>query len=85
MAKGVDILGYEWAKDNSKAIIEFPADWSLGRAAGMIRNNQMAKYADAAIVIHNNTPGSINMINQMKKLGKPVYEFTPNSQLETEL
>ena len=47
----------------------------LGKKAGPLRNQAMAKYADAAIVIWTGqSPGSRNMINQMKQLGKPVFE-----------
>lgn len=77
MAKGVDTHGMYWAKDKGIPWKEFPADWDrYGKAAGPIRNKQMAEYADAAIVIHLNTKGSRNMISQMEKLKKPVYEWS---------
>ena len=76
MAKGVDTHGKLWAKDKGIPVKEFPANWNkYGKAAGPIRNKQMAEYADAALVIHNGSKGSLNMINQMKKVGKPVYEW----------
>lgn len=73
---GVDALGERYAADNNLPVQRAPADWDThGRAAGHIRNAEMAKYADAAIVICvNQSPGSMNMIQQMKKLGKPVHE-----------
>lgn len=41
--------------------------------AGFNRNNDMAMFANAAIVIVlNNSSGSINMIKTMQKLNKPV-------------
>jgi predicted Rossmann fold nucleotide-binding protein DprA/Smf involved in DNA uptake len=74
-AKGVDTLGEQVADLICVPICKFPADWNKhGKAAGPIRNKQMADYADAAIVIHNGSRGSLNMIEQMKKLNKPVYE-----------
>ena len=52
-----------------------PAQWDLyGRAAGPIRNAQMADYADAAIIIWDGkSPGSLNMIKEVKKVNKPHY------------
>lgn len=78
-AKGIDTLGEEWAFGGDIPVSRFPADWNKhGKAAGPIRNRQMAEYADAAIVIHNGSKGSLNMIQTMKKLGKPVYEVNLN-------
>lgn len=45
MARGADILGYRLAKEFKLPLKEFPADWSIGKSAGYIRNEQMAKYA----------------------------------------
>jgi len=57
--------------------VEFPADWDThGRAAGPIRNKQMAEYGDALLLIWDGeSRGSANMKSNMKKLGKPVYEI----------
>lgn len=74
-ARGVDSLGEKLANLCVIPVCKFPADWKKhGKAAGPIRNRQMAEYADAAIVIHNGSRGSLNMISEMKRLGKPVYE-----------
>lgn len=74
-AKGVDIIGEQLAATYHTPVKKFPADWTkYGKSAGPIRNRQMAEYADAAIVIHNGSKGSLNMIQTMKKLNKPVYE-----------
>lgn len=65
------------AMDSYTEIIEFPADWKKhGKAAGPIRNREMAEYADALLLIWNGeSRGSANMKKEMKKLGKPVYEI----------
>jgi hypothetical protein len=43
--KGIDILGERWAAEHNISVKRFPADWEqFGKAAGMIRNKQMAKY-----------------------------------------
>lgn len=60
---GVDWLGECWAAQHGVSIERFPADWDeLGRAAGPIRNAEMAKYADALILIHNGSKGSLSML-----------------------
>ena len=72
-ARGVDSLGREWAEKNNIPVKSFPADWVLyGKKAGPIRNKEMAEYADVAIVLHNGSRGSLDMIDQMKKLNKKV-------------
>jgi hypothetical protein len=58
----------------------FPAQWddeegNFDRAAGHKRNKQMAEYADALLLIWDgSSAGSKNMLSEMKKLKKPVYE-----------
>jgi hypothetical protein len=87
-AKGIDLAGKEWANEDWKQdyptsshngpipVKEFPADWNThGKAAGPIRNKQMAEYADALLLIWDGeSKGSANMKREMEKLGKPVYE-----------
>ena len=60
----------------SLKLTKFPADWDKhGKAAGPIRNKQMAEYADALLLIWDGkSRGSKNMKETMLKLGKPVYE-----------
>jgi hypothetical protein len=76
-AKGVDTLGEVWALANNIPVEAFPADWSQhGRAAGPIRNKQMAEYADALIAIWDGeSKGTANMIQQArsKKLNVFIY------------
>lgn len=63
-ARGADALGEKYAKEKGYTIKEFPADWEkYKKAAGYIRNKEMAKYADAAIVFWDgNSKGSKHMI-----------------------
>lgn len=74
---GVDALGELYGRENNCYVSAYPADWDqYGKAAGMIRNAEMAEYADRAIVICvNHSPGSMNMIKEMRKRGKDVYEL----------
>ena len=47
-ASGADSGGEAWAKKRGLPIVRFMADWeNNGKAAGPIRNRQMANYADA--------------------------------------
>ena len=74
-APGVDRLGEELAKKLYLPIERFPADWdNNGKAAGHIRNGQMAKYADAGLLVWDGvSPGTQNMIKQLEMLNKPYF------------
>jgi hypothetical protein len=74
-AHGVDKLGEKWAELHNACILRMPADWmKFGKAAGMIRNGEMAKIADAAVILHDgSSKGTKNMIERMEKLGKPYF------------
>ena len=86
MAKGVDTSAINLTNDKHSqtyfsikingCLTKFPADWEThGKAAGHIRNKQMAEYADALLLIWDGeSKGSKNMKETMIKLGKPVYE-----------
>jgi hypothetical protein len=55
----------------------FPADWKThGRAAGPIRNRQMAAEGDALIAVWDGkSPGTRNMIQEAEKCGLPVHIY----------
>lgn len=76
-ARGVDDLGYHWAKSQSLEIRIFPAFWrKFGRGAGPIRNKEMAEYADALILIWDGkSPGSANMLKLANQFRLPYVEF----------
>ena len=76
-ANGADMLGVSWAALNSVPVYHFPANWGKnGRAAGYIRNAEMAKVGDALIAFWNGkSKGTKHMIETMKKLGKPYKVF----------
>lgn len=73
-AAGADDAGEAWAAVNGLPVKRFPANWKkYGRAAGPIRNAEMADYADAALVFwRNQSSGSANMIANMVAEDKPV-------------
>lgn len=76
-ARGVDRDGEYFAKCNNIPVKPFPAAWDThGKAAGHIRNRQMAEYADALVAVWDGeSRGTKNMIEVMRKMGKPVYVY----------
>lgn len=77
-AKGVDSAGEAYADFYGEIPVkEFPAEWDkYGNRAGPIRNNKMAAYADALLLIWDGkSTGSAHMKSAMIALDKPVYEF----------
>jgi hypothetical protein len=72
---GIDHLGAQWAKAKHIPIERYPANWTKhGKAAGPIRNAEMAAAAEGLVAIWDGkSPGTRNMIYQMKRLGKPHY------------
>ena len=80
-ARGADEMGEWWAQENNIPIKRFPADWSrYGKAAGFIRNEEMAKYADALVAFRvGHTKGTSNMIKLAYKYGLRVEVFDDGS------
>lgn len=67
-AKGADTLGERYAEERGFKIDAYPADWSIGKAAGFIRNEQMARQADALIAFHDgSSKGTASMIDLANK------------------
>jgi hypothetical protein len=59
--KGADTFGEDYAFENHIPVKPFPAKWTLyGKAAGPIRNKQMAEYADC-IILFKGGKGTNNM------------------------
>lgn len=74
-ATGADAMGEAYALLNGIPIKGFPANWNKhGKAAGPIRNRQMAQYAECLIAVWDGkSKGTKNMIEEMNKLKKPVH------------
>jgi len=69
-AKGADSLGEQYAKEKGYPIKQFPADWSLGKRAGYLRNFQMSEYATHCICFWDGeSPGTKLMIELCKLKG----------------
>lgn len=73
-ASGADALGERYAQERGFELETYPADWkSHGRAAGPIRNAQMAAVADALIAFWDGkSRGTKNMIDTATKRGLKV-------------
>jgi len=74
-AIGVDALGAGWAMASGVPVAYFEANWKVNRkAAGPIRNREMAAYADALIAVWNGASrGTANMIEEATKRGLKVH------------
>ena len=76
VAKGVDKLGETWAKLEGIKVTPFPADWKkYGLSAGYKRNEKMALYSDALILIWDGeSKESGHMKGLAEKHGLAIFE-----------
>lgn len=76
--RGVDRMGEVYAKTRKWPIKRFPANWkAYGKKAGPMRNEKMARYADALIVVWDGeSKGTKNMIKEAKKYGLRIFRIT---------
>ena len=91
MAKGADLTAKDLFESVGFKVHERPADWqdmsepcvpgnnyfgAYNKLAGMKRNHAMGDEAEQAVVFWNKrSKGSKDMIDYMRKLGKPVHVF----------
>ena len=68
-ARGADKLGERYAKEKGYKIERYPANWNkYGKRAGYIRNEQMAKVADACVCFWDEqSKGTKHMIDLAKQ------------------
>jgi len=78
LAPGPDSDGKRWAERWGIPVTEFPANWKkYGKAAGPLRNKQMADYGDYLLAFWDGeSRGTADMIQRMNLLGKPGYVVT---------
>ena len=86
-ARGVDTMAAQAAVSLGLEVEGYPAEWTkYGRAAGPIRNEQMADSgADLVIAFHydlSSSRGTADMVRQAKKRGIPV-EVIDSTRRET--
>jgi len=76
-ARGADRLGESWAKEYGYPVKKYPADWEKhGKAAGMIRNAQMAENADILVAFWDGkSKGTQHMIKTAMGRGLEVHVY----------
>lgn len=73
MARGADALAVRFAKEHNIVLYEFPADWSKGKGAGLVRNRDMAYFSNGLLAFWDGkSKGTKHMIDTMNHLNKPV-------------
>lgn len=77
-AKGADTLADEWAGSRGVSVRRFPANWERdGKAAGLIRNQEMIDKAEpTAVIAFPGGRGTADMVARAKRHGIPVYRPT---------
>lgn len=74
-ATGLDTLARAWAIARGIPVETYAPDWKQhGKAAGPIRNGQMADVIDALAAFPGGR-GTADMVRQARKRRMPVYEF----------
>lgn len=74
-ARGADSAGVDWAVVNWLDFIEYPADWSLGKRAGYVRNKKMLEEGKPDLVIaFPGGRGTENMKSLAREAGVKVIE-----------
>lgn len=85
-ARGADRLGEQWAREYGFSVIRMPADWeSHGKAAGYIRNEEMAKIGTHLVAFWDGqSRGTRNMIHiaQREELKVHVHNYSRISPQE---
>ena len=80
-APGVDTLGEKWAEANGVPVDKYPAAWATyGKAAGPLRNAQMARAAKEAggaliLIWDGESRGSASMLQEATAAGIPVFQL----------
>lgn len=72
-ARGADTLAGEWAVRNDVPMTVYPADWSMGRGAGHIRNAEMLAASNPHLVVaFPGGRGTAGMVKLALRAGKEV-------------
>lgn len=73
-AKGADTYGKQWALSRNHDVASFPANWDKhGKAAGMIRNQEMIDDADELIAFWDGVSrGTADVVRRAEKKGIPI-------------
>lgn len=74
-ARGVDRDGEAWAERKGIPVRRFPPEWNrYGRGAGVVRNREMAAYADA-VALFPGKRGTESMCEEAREVGIAIYDF----------
>lgn len=74
-AAGADSGGEEWARRNGIPIKRFLAEWKVhGRAAGPMRNREMAEYAHA-VALFPGGKGTASMEREAERAGLEIFKW----------
>jgi predicted Rossmann fold nucleotide-binding protein DprA/Smf involved in DNA uptake len=73
-AKGIDTLAAQYARGKGIVLTEFLPDYArYGKGAPIVRNKQIAEYADAVLAFWDGkSKGTADSIRRFRKLGKPI-------------
>lgn len=75
-AAGADKGGEYYADQHGLPVSRFPADWDMhGKAAGPIRNRQMAEYADG-VALFKGGRGTSSMRKEAERAGIEIFDFS---------
>lgn len=73
-ARGADYCGEAWAAANGILVLVKPAEWNVhGKAAGPIRNEEMAREA-TAVALFSGGKGTASMRSIAKRYGLQMFE-----------
>ena len=75
-ARGVDKISKQFAQIKNIPVTEVPADWSIGKHAGFIRNEQMVRLCDLCLILWDGksrgTKNDIDLCDKYNKSNKIV-------------
>lgn len=86
-----DVFGEEWAAQHKIPCQVFPADWDKhGKAAGLIRNRQMAEFcgSDGMLIAiwDGESHGTANMVKEALAIGMDVFGVSnPTREINGEI
>jgi hypothetical protein len=82
-ARQVHRLGERWAAARNIPVKRFPAEWGrLEKTAGFLRNEQMARYAEALVTLWDQkSNGSRHMVHRATELGLAVLVASTRDEI----
>lgn len=85
-ANGVDSFAKRYGLEQGWEVLGFPANWSLGRMAGMLRNDQMLREGRPTFFLAFHTDpllgrGTRDMVMRCRNAGVPGYVWIFPSSL----